>query len=268
MSEVSMGFSASRAGGLLVIGVALAGPALADEWDLGQDTDDAATTDNVLAHGADQRHDLSVRPGPSADQDWYLVTEDPLSSYEFVVDGMTGDLDLSASAVQRLGADATTVESDASTRGSGGVQSLAWSGDPLSGPVTKWVRVQGAACGTSCGDSDRYRARFYDTTYTVPRFNNSGTQQTVLVIQNASETACSITLHFLSESGLLANSAARILPAHASLVLPTASLATDVPTGSIRVVHGCGYGGLAGKAVALEPATGFTFDTAMLPRPY
>jgi hypothetical protein len=26
------------------------------------------------------------------------------------------------------------------------------------------------------------------------------------------------------------------------------------------------YGSLAGKAVAVEPATGFTFDTAMTPR--
>jgi hypothetical protein len=263
-----MGLHASRTAGLLVIGVALAGPAWADELDLGQDTDDAATTDNVLAHGADQRHDLSVGPGPSADQDWYLVTEDPLSSYEFVVDGMTGDLDLPPSAVQRLGADATTVEADASTHGSGGILSLAWSGDAVFGPVTKWVRVQGAACGTSCDGTDRYRARFYDTTYTVPRFNNSGTQQTVLVIQNASGTACPITLHFLSESGLLANRATRVLPERATLVLPTASLATDVPSGSIRVVHDCGYGGLSGKAVALEPATGFAFDTAMLPRPY
>ena len=30
--------------------------------------------------------------------------------------------------------------------------------------------------------------------------------------------------------------------------------------------HTCGYGGLAGKAVALEPATGFTFDTSLIPR--
>ena len=29
----------------------------------------------------------------------------------------------------------------------------------------------------------------------------------------------------------------------------------------------CCYAGLAGKAVALEPATGFSFDTPLLPRP-
>jgi hypothetical protein len=31
--------------------------------------------------------------------------------------------------------------------------------------------------------------------------------------------------------------------------------------------HDGPYGSLAGKAVAVEPATGFTFDTALAPRP-
>ena len=49
------------------------------------------------------------------------------------------------------------------------------------------MRVRGAACGTACSTSDTYRVRFYDTTYTVPRFNNSGTQATVLLVQNATD---------------------------------------------------------------------------------
>ena len=32
-------------------------------------------------------------------------------------------------------------------------------------------------------------------------------------------------------------------------------------SGSVRIAHTCGYGGLSGKAVSVEPATGFTFDT-------
>jgi hypothetical protein len=35
----------------------------------------------------------------------------------------------------------------------------------------------------------------------------------------------------------------------------------------MTVAHDGAYGALAGKAVALEPATGFTFDTPLVPRP-
>ena len=44
---------------------------------------------------------------------------------------------------------------------------------------------------------------------------------------------------------------------------------TVVPgaTGSITISNDGRYGDLVGKAVAIEPATGFTFDTAMSPRP-
>ena len=38
-------------------------------------------------------------------------------------------------------------------------------------------------------------------------------------------------------------------------------------SGSVTVAHDGPYGTLSGKAVAVEPATGFTFDTAMVPRP-
>jgi len=37
--------------------------------------------------------------------------------------------------------------------------------------------------------------------------------------------------------------------------------------GSASIAHTGGYGAIAGKAVALEPSTGFTFDTPVLPVP-
>ena len=36
-------------------------------------------------------------------------------------------------------------------------------------------------------------------------------------------------------------------------------------SGAMTVAHDGGYGGLVGKAVALEPATGFSFDSPMVP---
>jgi hypothetical protein len=34
------------------------------------------------------------------------------------------------------------------------------------------------------------------------------------------------------------------------------------------VTHDAGYGELTGKAVALEPATGFVFESPLVPRPH
>jgi hypothetical protein len=38
-------------------------------------------------------------------------------------------------------------------------------------------------------------------------------------------------------------------------------------SGSAAIAHTGGYGALNGKGVALESATGFTFDTALTPIP-
>jgi hypothetical protein len=45
--------------------------------------------------------------------------------------------------------------------------------------------------------------------------------------------------------------------------------ATLVPgqSGSLTVSHDARYGELAGKLISVEPATGFSFDTALLARP-
>ncbi len=37
--------------------------------------------------------------------------------------------------------------------------------------------------------------------------------------------------------------------------------------GSVTVSNDGRYGDLSGKAVAVEPATGFSFDTPMVPKP-
>jgi hypothetical protein len=39
-------------------------------------------------------------------------------------------------------------------------------------------------------------------------------------------------------------------------------------SGTITVAHDGRYGDLAGKGVALEPSTGFSFDSPMVPRPH
>jgi hypothetical protein len=249
---------------VLMVGATLLGaPARADDWDLGTDPDVGPGTDNALFHGSEQVHDLGLQAA-SADQDWYLAMARPFSSYEFLVDSFTGDLDLVATGLQRLDP-SQVVQQDAAVLEEGGVLALRWL-NPGAADETHFVRVRGAACGATCSTSDTYRARFYDSTYTIPRFNNSGTQATVLLIQNATDRSCSLTAFFMSDAGSMVANPTFPLEPRRLLVLASASVAPD-RSGSVRLAHTCGFGGLSGKAVSVEPATGFTFDTPMLHRP-
>lgn len=127
------------------------------------------------------------------------------------------------------------------------------------------IRVRSGGCTTTCGADDTYRLRFYETTAAIPRFNNSGSQITVLLLQNPADEAISGTIRFWgAEGGLLASSPFSI-GAFSVLVLNTS---TTVPStsGSITVTHDGGFGALSGKAVALEPATGFSFDSPLVTR--
>ena len=244
-----------------LLGAGLAG---ADEWDVGNDTDNALTTDNSLFHGAEQVHDLGALSPGVADQDWYLISGRNFSSYQFVVDGVTGDLDLDGTDVQRTTSDGIPSEDGLVTDSGSQVTinlMVGSAGD-------NYVRVQGAACGSSCTSQARYRMRFYDTTYTIPRFNNSGTQSTVLLVVNASDRTCTGFYEFFQNDGTRVLDRQFLLSPAQLDVFPLASEAQLAGvSGSIRILHTCGYGGLSGKAVSLEPSTGFTFETPLVHRP-
>jgi hypothetical protein len=56
-----------------------------------------------------------------------------------------------------------------------------------------------------------------------------------------------------------------VLAGHGVEVLHTAGLPlASTGSGSVTVVHDGPYGAIAGKAVALEPSTGFSFDTPLV----
>jgi len=252
--------------GLVLGAIVLGAIARADEWDLGSDPDGGPTTDNALFHGSEQIHDLGIQTGQNPDEDWYLVTVRPFSSYQFIVDSFTGDLDLVSTGLQRVSEGLVVQENGVVLEG-GGTLSMSWFRGGGTTDETNYVRVRGAACGTSCNTFDTYRSRFYETTYTVPRFNNSGSQATVLLIQNATDRACSLTMFFMDNIGVAVATSTSSLGPWSLLVFPTAGVAAN-QSGSVRIAHTCGYGGLSGKAVSVEPATGFTFDTAVLHRPH
>jgi hypothetical protein len=230
----------------------------ADEWDAATADDDGTGTSNVLVHGSAQVHDVQA-VGGTADQDWYRVLVRPMSSYQMVIDGQTSELNLEVDDFQRLTEFGTPLQSTSTPDDSGLVLDLSWR-HGTNPAATQLVRVRNAACGTACECNVRYRIRFYETTYTVPRFNNTATQTTLLVLHNRSIRSCVADIYLLGGSTVVQTGAA--LSAGETAVINTA---TDAPnqSGAVRVAHDCGYGTLAGKAVAVEPATGFTFDTLM-----
>ena len=249
--------------------------AAADVWDDSMPNDDLLIgTGNMLIHGSLQVHDLGVRPGPVTDLDYYAVNSEPYSSYEFLQDGSTGGVVFpSPLTVERVDPVGTVLQSGTHLGGVLGwpdAISMPW--ENATGSVQfEYVRVTSSSCGTSCGPEDQYRAAFFETTYSIPRFNNSGSQTTVLIIQNLATNGPAISGHayFWSPSGtLLANEPIGI-PVRGTLVLNTSTIPGAAgASGSITVSHRGRYGSLSGKTVALEPATGFSFDSPMIPKPH
>jgi hypothetical protein len=129
------------------------------------------------------------------------------------------------------------------------------------------LRVRSTGCTTSCGADDGYRIRLYETTMTMPRLNNANNSTTVLIVQNRNTFAVSGTLWFWNGSGALVYSRAFNLPARG---LFTLSPAQAVPllgvAGSATLTSDAPYGTLAVKAVTIDSAAGFSFDSPFEPK--
>lgn len=234
----------------------------------GNDSDSEPTTVNPplttheLVHGSRKLQDLSVQP------DLFAISQKGRSSYEVVVDAAGGDVGAGAGPLlRRVASDGSTVLQTAQAVGNGPARSLRWH-NTSTGPVdTQFIRVESASCTTDCGADDTYRIRVYETTYAIPRFNNAGSQITVLILQNPADYLVAGIVYFWSTAGSLLGTSAINLPARNTLVLNTSGVAgVTGQGGSITVAHDGRYGDLAGKTVALEPASGFSFDSPMVPR--
>ena len=258
---------AAAAGLLVLLPVAAA---RADVWDVQSQGDNTSATENELVHGADQIHDLGVLTPAAADEDWYRLSQRAYSSYEVTVDATSGDVGETL-LLDRIDADGSTVLQSGASVGLGFTRTLRFRNAGSTAADGQWVRVRSGSCTTDCGPDDVYRIRTYDSTYAVPRFNNSGTQVTVLIVQNPGIEPVDLTVHFWSTTGVLLASYAPAAPVapRAVLVLATSTVAgASGQSGAMTISHTAGYGGLAGKTVALEPATGFSFDTPMVPLPH
>jgi hypothetical protein len=253
----------------LAMGLAGSQPVMADVWDLDSlnDEDDSTATDNEMVHGLVQVHDLAAEGGV-VDQDWYRVASRPYASYEVLVDGVTGDVFFSALPVDHIAADGTTVvnTSQEIPGGAGAARTVRWQVGAVG--ATEFVRVTGdnTACTVACTTSEQYTIKFFETTAFIPRFNNSGSQITVLLLQNASSYTISGNIYYFNAAGAPVGSQPFTATTRQLLVVPTSSTVPGA-SGSIVITHDARYGDLQGKSVALEPSTGFSFDTPLVYKP-
>jgi hypothetical protein len=251
---------------MTIAAVCLGADGRADVWDDQALNDDTPATANELVHGSDQVHDLAAGPGPAADEDWYRLSIKPYSSYEVVVDGASGDIGPPVQ-VDRVLADGTVFAS-ALPIGLGFARSMRFHNPNPFVIEDKFIRVRSGGCTTSCTTSDQYRLRFYETTAAVPRFNDSGTQVTVLLLQNPTNDAITGTAYFWDPAGILLAAPPFTLAARSTVSLDTSAVpGLAGQSGTITIGHDGRYGDLSGKAVALDPAAGFRFETAMAFRP-
>jgi hypothetical protein len=237
--------------------------ARADVWDIQTQNDGSSATENELVHGSDQLHDLGGPPLP--DQDWFALGQKPFSSYEAVADATSGDIGPSL-ALDRVDS-AGSILQPSQAVGVGYTKSLRWANLTANEVNDEFVRVMSAGCDTNCGPEDVYRIRFAETTYSIPRFNNFGTQVTVLLLQNPTNYPISGTIYFWDVNGVQVGFQAFSLTGKNTLVLATNTVpGANGVGGAVTIAHDGRYGDLSGKTVALEPATGFSFDSPMLPR--
>jgi hypothetical protein len=247
-----------------------------DYWDASTTTDNSPIeTYNELDHGLSQQHDLEFNPGPVADEDWYYEFTAPRSSYEAVIDSASADVSTDSASLERLDGSGTTVIQSSEAANVGATVSTNWALRWQNTNPTftlNYLRVRNGAfgCGTLCGPAAQYRIRVYDTTVAVPRFNNAGSQVTVLIVQNPTTWTRNIagTVYFWNTAGTLLGSTTFSLAAKAALVLNTTTVAGVAGQGgTVTIAHDGGYGNLAIKSVALEPSTGFSFDSLGVYKP-
>jgi hypothetical protein len=223
-----------------------------------------------LSHGYELLDDLDSATtgaeGGNVDTDVYRISQKPFSSYEVVVDSTSGDIGPTLQ-VDRIDFATSAVIQPSLPIGVGFSRSLRWMNATAAEVNTEAVRVMSGQCTTNCGPDDVYFIRGYETTYSVPRFNNFGTQITVLLLQNPTNYTINGNIYFWDVNGIQVGSTGFTLAAKQLQVLNTSTVpGANGVGGAVTIAHDGRYGDLSAKTVALEPATGFSFDSPALPR--
>jgi hypothetical protein len=240
----------------LVLSLGVAGGASADNWDT---EDDAfGTTVNELSHGAAQDHNCAGGTA-TLEEDWFVVNSKGGHSYEFRTEGQNTDVYFFSFRYAANGTTALPLTFTAAGDPSYGAKSFTWQ-QASANAGKQFVQVTGyRASGVT--SADVYTARFYETTISIPRFNNTSGQATVLLLQNTTGRTVAGSYNTWTVAGAQVFGATFTIAPQGALVVNLAGTPANNNSGTIVVSHDGGFGGLTGKAVALEPATGFSFDT-------
>jgi uncharacterized repeat protein (TIGR01451 family) len=235
-------------------------------------TTTVAAAEAELSHGTNMLLDLAALPGPVADQDVFRISQRPRSSYEVVVDSTSGDIGSVTAPganplrLERMAPDAQNVLQTSVPIALGSARSLRWTtGDTQIDDQFIRVRSGMGSCTTNCGTDDVYRIRVYETTYALPRFDNTPGHATFLVLQNSTDYEIDYHITFYSQFGGDFGGYGTSLGPRKTAVIDTRDM-EDLVSGSITIVHDGRYGDLIGKAMALDLEEGFSFDTALEPR--
>jgi hypothetical protein len=238
---------------------------LASDAALGRIVDDDGGVIELrsLGHGTLRAGDLAAAGGLSV-TDLYLVNQPPRTTWEVVVDESSGDIgNGQGPAVERVANDLTTVLQSSAPVGPGPARSLRFR-NTTAVATDSYVRIRSLGCGSDCGADDVYRVRAYETTVRVPRFNLSGGQVTVILVQNTTAAAVSGTAYYWSNSGaLLASQSFDLNPRGLSALALSGIPALAGQSGSVTITHTGPYGAVTGKGVAADTVTGATYDSPL-----
>jgi hypothetical protein len=248
----------SRAAFAVLAGIAI-GAAATDRFE----GDGPANAVLITPSEAPLLRDLEAMGGV-ADQDYFFVAGRPWRSYEARLSALSTGA--AVAAFERVDNSTLSVVQTAShyqtsTGSVGQFVFLRWMLDGNPPNASSYLRVTGHTNGTA---STQYQIELKDTTLFCPRYNNTSGQASVLLIQAAPEgaNACSYTAVFFNESGTVTGTQSGTLNESNMATIATPAIAgLNNTKGSARIVHDCGYNNLFAKLVALEPATGYSFDT-------
>lgn len=233
-------------------------PALGvDAWDAATVKDNtAASTRNELSRGEWQTHDLEAIAAV-ADEDWFVIAVTPFRTHQVAVLQVTGDTPIDNSDFLELWDSTGTTLVQTASGGPGATDKvIRWAGDAS---TSYRIRVKGNTNSTA---NAKYSIVYSETTLYCSRFNQSGTQASVVIIQNTTNSTCNMFISFLAENGSFIGGQNASALGAGMVVLPAASV-TNVPgtKGSVQILPTCSPSALKAKVVAVEPATGFSFDS-------
>ena len=222
------------------------------------------TAPTLVPFSGPQTHDLQSNGGV-ADIDWFDFSQRTARSYELRVSSPSTYA--TVVALHRRDAGRSIVQTGAGIWGPYSGRStltyLRWESGSITSDLQQrtFFTVSGS---TSASANDQYDIELFDTTLFCPRYNNTGGQSSVLMLQAAPEgdNSCSFTAWFFDQAGATVGTQTGSLNESNMAVISTPAVAGVGNTrGSVRVTHTCGYRNIVGKLVSLEPATGFAFDT-------